>query len=221
MGGDRHEMSSGVGYGQERGEDPMDLEESFPQLSDFLAARESLIKYLCSAQTIEESGDMVMELYCSRAGYKERKGKMRDAPPFSHIEAALYLMMQSHCGAGLTLEGEGRSSMHAQWPGTPPSRPPSVGNAKVCDGPMVVGVATVPENGTGRDEADDTVPFNENGTNEGGHTKAGILRAKCSVAVGSGDEVGERHITMGVLPGLWGLGKCSSCSRTGQRLDRW
>lgn len=58
----------------------------------YLAARESVIKIPPSGRTIEGSGDQFMELYCARAGSKDRTGQLRDAPAFQHTETSLCLM---------------------------------------------------------------------------------------------------------------------------------
>lgn len=57
-----------------------------------LAARQCVIKNMCSRPTMEEAREIVMESYCSPAGTRDRSEKMGDAPDFSYIDGAILLM---------------------------------------------------------------------------------------------------------------------------------
>lgn len=74
---------------------------------------------------------MVMDLYSSRAGYKEHNGKTCGASPFLHTEAALFLTTQPKCGAELTQAAD-RLAVHAsQSSAAPPSCTGSATSVKV------------------------------------------------------------------------------------------
>lgn len=86
VGLDLKEMSHNVRHELWRGKYSLYVEARLSHNCQmYFAARQSEIKNLLSGRNSEESGDMVMGLYCSREGYKERSGKVRDAPPLTHI----------------------------------------------------------------------------------------------------------------------------------------
>lgn len=82
---------------------------------------------------IEESGDQLMELYCSRAGSKDRSGKLRDSPAFQHIDAALFPMTKQKWGACLTPASDDRVNMSISSPPAPPSRDASTASTPTPD----------------------------------------------------------------------------------------
>lgn len=77
-----------------------------------------------------------MELYCSRARYKYRNRKVRDAPPFPHLEAARFLKLLPVWGAGLTEAAHVHAAVPVESPRGPPSRGGTVQSAHFRGGHM-------------------------------------------------------------------------------------
>lgn len=65
---------------------------------------------------------MVMELYFSRAVYKDLNGKTRDAPPFPRTVSALFHNTQPNWGAELTQTTYIRAVHASRSTAAPPSR---------------------------------------------------------------------------------------------------
>lgn len=102
MGADGLAMLSSVRDEQGCAYDPSHLEASVAQRSDVSGGSGvSDQKYIFGSED-RGIGDVVMELYCSRAEYKENMGRMGHDPRLPHVDKARYLITHPMWGDALT-----------------------------------------------------------------------------------------------------------------------
>lgn len=61
----------------------------------YLAARARIDRNKPSGMTDQNVTDLIMDLYREIAGKKDKNGRVQNAPPFTHILAAEYLVRQN------------------------------------------------------------------------------------------------------------------------------